>query len=99
MVVVDRDPPARRLALVHWLVDRWVLVIAVRCIEGQRLRSSLEARARELTGPWRILDVEGRRGSVEAAVAALGAYVPPTVRPKSADLVGVQMSLFSEVKR
>lgn len=94
MVILDRDPPARRLALVHWLVDRWVLVIAVRCIEGQRLRSSLEARARELTGPWRILDIEGRRGSVEAAVAALAAYVPPARRSGSADLVGVQLTLF-----
>lgn len=93
-MILDRDPPCRRLALVHWLVDRWVLVIAVRCIEGQRLRSSLEARARELTGPWRILDVEGRRGSVEAAVAALGAYVSPARRPASADLAGVQLSLF-----
>lgn len=93
-MILDRDPPARRLALVHWLVDRWVLVIAVRCIEGQRLRSSLEARARELNGPWRILDIEGRRGSVEAAVEALAAYVPPAVRPRSADLVGVQLTLF-----
>lgn len=99
MKVIDRDPPARRLALVHWLVDRWVLVIAVRCIEGQRLRSSLEARAAELHGPWRILDVEGRRGSVEAAVAALGAYVSPPTRPASADLVGVQLALFQEPKR
>ena len=46
----DPDPPARRLALVHWLVDRWVLVIAVRCLEGQRLRSSLEARGKERPG-------------------------------------------------
>jgi len=89
--LIDRDPPARRLALVHWLVDRWVLVIAVRCIEGQRLRSSLVARAAELTGPWRILDVTGRRGSVEAAVAAMS---PPAV--DAGGLVGRQLDLFSK---
>lgn len=93
-MLLDRDPPARRLALVEWVVDRWVCVIAVRCIEGQQLRRSLEGRAKELRGPWRILDVEGRRGSVEAAVAALAAYVPEAVRPRSADLVGVQLTLF-----
>lgn len=98
MTLIDRDPVARRMALVHWVEGRWSLVIAVRCIEGQRLRSSLEARARELTGPWRILDVEGRRGSVDAAVAALAAYVSSPTRPASAGLVGVQLSLFREVK-
>lgn len=98
-MLIDRDPPVRRLALVHWLVDRWVLVIAVRCMEGQRLRSSLEARARELTGPWRILDVEGRRGSVEVAVSALSAYVSPPVKAAGSDLVGVQMSLFKDLER
>lgn len=96
-MIVERDPPARRLALVQWLVDRWVLVIAIRCIEGQRLRSSLEARAAELRGPWRILDVHGRRGSVEAAIAAMSAYVAPADRP--AHSVGVQMALFEEPKR
>lgn len=87
--MIDLDPPARRLALIHWLVDRWVLVIAVRCLEGRRLRSSLEARAAELNGPWRILDVTGRRGSVEAAIAALS---PPA--SEAGGLVGRQLDLF-----
>lgn len=88
--MIERDPPARRLALVHWLVDRWVLVIAVRSIEGMRLRSSLEARAAELTGPWRILDVVGRRGSVEAAIAAM---TPPD--REAGGLDGRQGDLFA----
>lgn len=98
MKVLDRDPPARRMALVHWIEDHWALVVAVRCLEGQRLRSTLEARAAELTGPWRILDVEGRKGSVDAAVAALAAYVAPAVRPAPV-LPGVQLALFQERKR
>lgn len=98
-MITERDPPARRLALVEWSIDRWTLVIAVRCIEGQQLRRSLEARAKELRGPWRILDIEGRRGSVDAAVAALSAYVPEAVRPRSADLVGVQLALFKGDRR
>lgn len=84
----DRDPPARRLALVHWIVDRWVLVIAVRWSAGMHYRSSLEARGAELPGPWLVLDVTGRVGSVEAAVAALS--------PPSGDggEVGRQLGLF-----
>lgn len=92
--MIDRDPPARRLALVHWLMDRWVLVIAVRCLEGQRLRSSLEARGSELTGPWWILDVTGRRGSVEAAIAAMS---PPA--SEAGGLVGRQLDLFRKERK
>lgn len=99
MVAIDPDPPVRRLALVHWTGDRWRLVVAIRCIDERRARSALEARAREATGPWRVLDLEGRAGAVEAAVAALGPYVSRARRPASADLVGVRMAMFQGDRR
>lgn len=75
----DRDPPARRLALVRWDESAllWKLEIAARAIDGQQLRARLEARGREHAAPWRILDVIGRRGSVDRAVAEMK---PPTAR-------------------
>ena len=54
------------------------------------MRSSLEARGKELTGPWRILDVTGRRGSVEAAIAAMS-----SPDAEAGGLVGRQLDLFS----
>lgn len=84
----DRDPPARRYALVHWIVDRWVLVIACRHSYGVNYRSQLEARGAELSGPWQVLDVTGRVGSVEAAVAALS---PPS---SDGGELGAQLGLF-----
>lgn len=87
-MVIDRDPPARRYALVHWIVDRWTLVIAVRHSQGVNYRSSLLARGAELSGPWQVLDVTGRVGSVEAAVAALS---PPL---SGGGELGSQLGLF-----
>jgi len=73
----DRDPPVRRLALVRWdeSASLWKLEIAARVIDGQHLRATLEGRGRQRPTPWRILDVVGRRGSIEEAVAAM---TPPT---------------------
>lgn len=69
---LDRDPPARRLALVRWndFVRRWIVMEAYRCFDGQSLRGRLTSRA--LPGD-RIIDVTGRKASVEAAAAALAA--------------------------
>lgn len=87
---LDRDPPARRLALVRWndFVRRWIVMEAYRCFDGQHLRGRLKSRS--LPGD-RILDVTGRKGSCEAAAAALA--------PPADDAGGSaprQRSLFEE---
>lgn len=87
---LDRDPPARRLALVRWndFVGRWIVLEAYRCFDGQSLRGRLKSRARPGD---RILDVTGRKDSVDAAAAALAAPLGEggAAAPR-------QRSLFSE---
>lgn len=73
-MVIESDPAARRLALVRWSAReaRWSLVIAVRAVAGLHVRERLEARARvDRLSTFQILDVTGRKGSVDAAIAAL----------------------------
>lgn len=87
---LDRDPPARRLALVRWndFVGRWIVMEAYRCFEGRSLESRLKSRSRPGD---RILDVTGRKGSVEAAAAALVAPLD-----ESGAFAPRQRSLFEE---
>lgn len=82
----DYDPPKMRVALVSWIgefVDEWGEVHSPRwsLIAGREARElpKLQDYGRMLFGdpPWKrsqILEVIGRLGSVEAAIAAL---VPP----------------------
>lgn len=99
--MIDRNLEARFLGLIHWTGERWSVIHEVRCLDGMRLRSTLESRARELRGPSRILDAFGRRGCVAAVAAALpapdvaGASAPASA---GADPRDKQLSLFPGVK-
>lgn len=90
MALPERDPPARRMALVRWSEEAsiWKLEMDVRVIDGQHLRGRLAAMGRERPGHWRILDFIGTKTAVHKEVARM--------KPPSADAPGIdnQLKLF-----